>query len=209
MVVEKILADGEKLPPHWPVCGATGYALLNALNALFLDTSGCQKLHQIYATFIGQSMHYEDLAYQKKKEVMQTLLAVEMRSLGHHFVLLAERDRYARDIPRRDLAGALNETTACFPVYRTYTRSFTYTPDERRYVEGALEAARRRNPQLSSSCFDFVGDVLLLREKGHVTIEQREARLAFVMRWQQFTGPIMAKGLEDSALFGIQLDDFS
>src|SRR5208337_3533653 len=59
----------------------------------------------------------------------------------------------------------------------------------------------QRNPRLGSECFDFVSDVLLLRERGHVTPEQREARLAFILRWQQFTGPIMAKGLEDTALY--------
>ena len=162
---------------------------------------GCKKLHQIYESFIGAKVRYEDLVYEKKKEVMESLLAVEMRSLGHYLELLAEQDRYARDLPRRDLASALAETTACFPVYRTYIRSFSLSADERRYIEKALEAARRRNPRLGSQCFDFVSDVLLLRERGHVLPEQREARLAFIMRWQQFTGPIMAKGLEDSALY--------
>jgi (1->4)-alpha-D-glucan 1-alpha-D-glucosylmutase len=87
------------------------------------------------------------------------------------------------------------------PVYRTYIRSFSIRSDERRYIVQALETARQRNPDLGSECFDFVGDVLLLREQGHVLPEQREARLAFVMRWQQFTGPIMAKGVEDCALY--------
>ncbi len=201
VLVEKILAHGEKLPGEWPICGATGYASLNALNRLSLDSDGCKKLRQIYESFIGSKVAYRDLVYEKKKEVMESLLAVEMRSLAHYLELLAEQDRYARDLPREDLASALAETTACLPVYRTYSRSFSLTADERRYIEKALEAARRRNPRLDSNCFDFVGDVLLLREKGHVLPEQREARLAFIMRWQQFTGPIMAKGLEDSALY--------
>ncbi|HTS69812.1 MAG TPA: malto-oligosyltrehalose synthase [Terriglobia bacterium] len=201
VLVEKILIRGEKLPQEWPICGATGYASLNAINGLFVDSGGCKRLREIYYSFIGATVRYEDLVYEKKKEVMQTLLAVEMRSLGHYLVLLAEQDRYARDLPRIDLAKALAETTACFPVYRTYIRGFSLSPDERHYVEMALEAARRRNPRLGSNCFDFVGEVLLLREKGHVTPEQREARLAFIMRWQQFTGPIMAKGFEDSALY--------
>ena len=201
VLVEKILVRGEVLPPEWPICGATGYASLNALNGLFLDREGCKNLHQIYEAFIGAKVRYEDLVYEKKKEVMESLLAVEMRSLGHYLVVLAEQDRYARDLPRRELASALTETTACFPVYRTYIRSFSLSPDERQYVEKAIESARRRNPRLDSQCFDFVRDVLLLQERGHVTPEQREARLAFIMRWQQFTGPIMAKGLEDSALY--------
>jgi len=201
VIVEKILAKGEKLPGEWPICGASGYASMNALNGLFLDAGGCKKLRRIYASFIGATVRYEDLLYAKKKEVMESFLAVEMRSLGHYLVILAEQDRYARDLPRSDLARAFAETTACFPIYRTYIRSFSVSPDARAYVEEALAAARQRNPGLCSQCFDFVADVLLLRERGHVTPEQREARLAFIMRWQQFTGPIMAKGLEDSALY--------
>jgi (1->4)-alpha-D-glucan 1-alpha-D-glucosylmutase len=201
VLVEKVLANGEMLPREWPICGATGYAFLNALNGLFLDAEGCKELRRIYESFISVTVRYADLVYEKKKEVMASLLAVEMRSLGHYLAILAEQDRYARDLPRDDLARALIEATACFPVYRTYIRSFSLSPDERRYVEKALETARQRNPRLGSDCFDFVGDVLLLRERGHVTPEQREARLAFILRWQQFTGPIMAKGLEDSALY--------
>ncbi len=140
--------------------------------------------------------------YRKKREVMANLLRVEMRSLGHYLALLAERDRYARDLPRSELAHALVETTACLPVYRTYVRGFSIGNEERRpYITKALEAARRRNPRLRPECFDFISDVLLLRERAHVVPEQREARLAFVMRWQQFTGPITAKGVEDSALY--------
>jgi len=201
VIVEKILAYGEVLPPEWPICGATGYASLNALNGLFVDRDGCTKLRQVYESFIGGGVGFRDLVYEKKKEVMTSLLAVEMRSLGHYLVVLAEQDRYARNLPRRDLASALVEATACFPVYRTYIRGFSLSSDERRYIEQAVECARARNPQLGSDCFDFLSDVLLLREKGHVTPEQREARLNFILRWQQFTGPIMAKGLEDSALY--------
>jgi (1->4)-alpha-D-glucan 1-alpha-D-glucosylmutase len=202
VLVEKILARGEALPLEWPICGATGYAFLNAVNGLFLDPGGCTKLEQTYQSFTGARVCYPDLVYEKKKEVMANLLRVEMRSLGHYLALLAERDRYGRDLPRADLAQALTETTACLPVYRTYVRGFPLRSEERRpYIVKALEAARRRNSRLRPECFDFVSDVLLLRERPHVLPEQREARLAFVMRWQQFTGPITAKAVEDSALY--------
>ena len=201
IIVEKILSNGEKLPREWPVCGTTGYDLLNQLNGIFLDPDGCEKLNHVYKSFVGAKSAYEDLVYEKKKEVMETLLAVEMRSLGHHLGLLAEQDRYARDLPQADLTRALVETTACLPVYRTYVRSFATSSSGRQYLEPALHSARRRNPGLGPQCFDFLGDVLLLRDKVHVSAEQREARLAFVTRWQQFTGPIMAKGVEDSALY--------
>src|SRR5579875_3769781 len=144
---------------------------------------------------------FEDLVYEKKKEVMDSLLAVEMRSLGHHLSLMAEQDRYARDLPVAELTPALIETTACLSVYRTYTRDSTVALSDRDYIVQALEAARRRNRKLNPAYFDFLGDVLLLREKVHLSPAQREARLAFVMRWQQFTGPFMAKGFEDTVLY--------
>jgi len=201
IIVEKILSNGEKLPAEWPVCGTTGYDFLNQLNGIFLDPHGCEKLNDVYESFVGARSRYEDLVYEKKKEVMETLLAVEMRSLGHHLGLLAEQDRYARDLPQADLTRALVETTACLPVYRTYARNFATSSSGRPYVEPALQSARRRNPGLGPQFFDFLGDVLLLRDKVDASAEHREARLAFVIRWQQFTGSIMAKGVEDSALY--------
>jgi len=84
VIVEKILAYGEILPSEWSICGATGYASLNALNGLFIDGAGCKKLHQIYESSIGSRAPYEDLVYEKKKQVMESLLTVEMRSLGHY-----------------------------------------------------------------------------------------------------------------------------
>src|SRR5438445_6678740 len=132
---------------------------------------------------------------------MQTLLAFEMNALGRHLSRLAEQDRYARELQRGNLARALVETIACLPVYRTYIRSFDVSPQDAQYIETAIAAARGRNPDLNSDCFQFVRQVLLLQQGPQLFPEQREARLAFVMRWQQFTGPIMAKGFEDSLLY--------
>jgi (1->4)-alpha-D-glucan 1-alpha-D-glucosylmutase len=200
-IVEKILSGRESLLKEWPVMGSTGYDFLNIVNGIFLEERGCKDLAEVYNQFLESEIRFEDLAYMKKRQVMETLLSVEMRALGHHVRLLAEQDRYARDLDEADLARALVETTACLPVYRTYVRGFDMTRPERRYVEQAIDAAKRRNPRLASACFDFIRDVLLLRDRVHVLPEQREARLAFVMRWQQFTAPIMAKGFEDSVLY--------
>ncbi len=201
VIAEKILAEDERVPPEWPICGTTGYDFVNVLNGVFVEPSGATKMGAIYKAFTGEAVEYSDLVYAKKIEVMETLLAVEMRSLGHHLGLLAEQDRYARDLPLTHLAAALTIVTACLPVYRTYIRNFLISASDRRRVEQALACARTRNPGVSSRCFDFIEDVLLLRERPHITPEQREARLAFIVRWQQFTGPIMAKGFEDSALY--------
>ena len=201
LIVEKILSGAEKLPKEWPVQGTTGYEYLNAVNRLFVHPQGARQIEQIYFRFLGRRLTYEDVLYQKKKLVMSTLLSAEMTYLGRLLGVLAQRDRYARDFSRTDLAQALIETTACFPVYRTYIRSMEVPDEAKRHTNTAVDAARRRNPGLDSSCFDFVRDVLLLKDAGHLLAEQREAHLAFVMRWQQFTGPIVAKGLEDTVLY--------
>src|SRR5579864_6177582 len=199
--VEKILARTEQLPLDWPVAGTTGYDFLNALNFFFVDPRGTRRIEEIYFGFIGKEPVYADLLYQKKKLVMATILGVEMRALGHHLSLLADSDRYARDLSRHELAQALIETTAYLPMYRTYIRNLELSSRDRTLIEQAIKEAQNRKFYLREETFDFVRDVLLLRNRSHLLPEQREARLNFVMRWQQFTGPIMAKAFEDTFLY--------
>jgi (1->4)-alpha-D-glucan 1-alpha-D-glucosylmutase len=201
VIVEKILSGAEKLPAEWPVQGTTGYEYLNALNRLFVHPQGAREVEQIYFKFLGRKPVYEDVLYEKKKLVMATLLSAEMRYLGRQLGVLSQSDRYGRDLPQMELAQALIEITACFGVYRTYIRSTEFPAEAALDIRRAVDAARVRNPRLDPSCFDFVRDVLLLHDEGHLFAEQREGRLSFVMRWQQFTGPIVAKGLEDTVLY--------
>ncbi|HEV2425754.1 MAG TPA: malto-oligosyltrehalose synthase [Terriglobia bacterium] len=201
VVVEKILDSGESLPNEWPVCGTTGYDFLNLVNRVFVDPHGARTIEEIYQRFSGAKSSYEEVMYEKKKLVMRTLLAVEMRSLARQLGILAQGDRYARDVPQSDLSEALAEISACLPVYRTYTRSLELPEDGAHYVEAAIAEARGRRPDHNPHSFDFVREVLLLRDGDHVFPEQREARLAFVMRWQQLTGPIVAKAVEDTSLY--------
>jgi (1->4)-alpha-D-glucan 1-alpha-D-glucosylmutase len=199
--VEKILGPREHLRRDWPVSGTTGYDFLNAMNYFFVDPRGAQGIEEIYAKFLGKPLAYDDLLYQKKRLVMSTLLGVEMRSLGHQLSLLAETDRYARDLSRNDLTNALIETTACLPVYRTYVRNLELASEDATLIEHAIKQAQTRKFYLQATHFNFVRDVLLLKNRPHLLPEQREARLTFVMRWQQFTGPIMAKAFEDTFLY--------
>jgi (1->4)-alpha-D-glucan 1-alpha-D-glucosylmutase len=199
--VEKILSRGEYLPSDWPVAGSTGYDFLNALNCFFVNPRGTQELEDIYFKFLHKDMVYGDVLYQKKKLVMTTLLGVEMRALGHQLGALAGNDRYARDISRVELAQALVETTAHLAVYRTYIRNLEVPSRDRERIENAISEAHIRRPQMDPASFRFLRDVLLLRNHPYLPPDQREARLAFVMRWQQFTGPIMAKAFEDTFLY--------
>ena len=201
IVIEKILGGNEPLPDDWPIYGTTGYDFLNRLNGLFVDISNADELDRIYHNFSDLDVPYSDLPYQKKKQVMENLLAVEMYSLGRQLALLAEQDRYARELPRSCLTAALIETTACFPIYRTYIRGMQPGKMEKEYIVKAIDDAEKRNPTLGRACFEFLRQVLLLQFGPLVLPEQREARLNFVMRWQQVTGPITAKAFEDSLLY--------
>src|SRR5208337_3255318 len=113
----------------------------------------------------------------------------------------ASHDRQARDISRRELIKVLVEVTACLPVYRTYIRSYTVSKQDRVYIENTIAEARRRNPSINPMAMSFMSRLLLLDFQSYLTGEQKDEQLRFVMRWQQFSGPIMAKGLEDTALY--------
>ncbi len=201
VLVEKILSRHEALPEDWPVSGSTGYDYLNEANGIFVEPQGARRIEEIFSAFIGRRQNFADVAYDKKKLVMNTLLGVEMRTLGRQLAELASQDRYARELNREQLIDALIEVTACLSVYRTYIRNMDLTPRATQYIEEAVREARGRARSLNPACFDFVREVLLILNPPHVLVDQREARLAFVMRWQQFTGPIVAKGLEDTALY--------
>ena len=201
VVVEKILSPGENLPSEWPVHGTTGYDFMNAVNNIFVDPTNLPALEKTYSEFISERISYPELAYRKKKQVMQSLLAVEMRTLGRYLSVLSEQDRYARELSREQLTRTLVETTACLEPYRTYVRGFDVKPQDRTAILNALNEAKRRNPSIEPAYFSFLQEVLLLEPGPHLLPEQRESRLLFVMTWQQFTGPITAKGVEDSALY--------
>jgi len=201
LLVEKILARNETLPLDWPVQGTTGYDYLNYANRLQVDEQQAQALLDVYSRWTESKVGFDEVLYQKKKLVMRTLLAIEIRSLGRQLAELARDDRYAREIPPADLAEVLVEVTASLPVYRTYIRTLDVPHFAQDILTEAIAVARTRRTSLPPACFDFLSDVLLLSAPGHVRPSQREARLAFVMRWQQFTGPIVAKGHEDTALY--------
>ena len=201
LVVEKILEVGESLPEDWPLAGSTGYDYLNFANRLLVEAEQASAIERVYARWTRTQADFEDVLYEKKKLVMRTLLAVEIRSLGRQLAQLARGDRYSRELDPSELMEALIEVTACLPVYRTYIQTPDVPPAAQAILPRAIDQARRRRSNLPSTCFDFLSDVLLVRPREHTRPSQREARLAFVTRWQQFTGPVVAKGLEDTALY--------
>jgi len=201
VLVEKILGRDEALPPAWPIHGTTGYDFMNALNGVFVSAGGVKTLDEIYARFTGAAPDFRETVYRSKRLTMETLFAGEMHSLGQHLGRLAEQDRYARDLPRKELRAAVVEATACFPVYRTYARGHELSARDVRYIAKALKEAQQRSTEASTPVFDFLRRVLLQEIPPSLAGNDREDWLRFLMRWQQFTGPIMAKGFEDTSLY--------
>jgi (1->4)-alpha-D-glucan 1-alpha-D-glucosylmutase len=202
VVVEKILGHGESLPEQWVACGTTGYDFLNVLNDVFVEPGGLASLEETYAGFTGDGMPFAELCYARNKQVMWKLFPGEVHELGHRLGTIAAQDRQARDVPLSELMNALVEVTACLPVYRTYIRGCVADERDRRHIERTLELARRRTAGkgVSRAAFDFLSRVLLVEPPVYAEQERGEW-LRFVMRWQQFTGPVMAKGLEDTAFY--------
>jgi (1->4)-alpha-D-glucan 1-alpha-D-glucosylmutase len=203
IVTEKILMPEERLPPRWPAAGTTGYAFLNAVNGLFVDPAGAQSLTLTYERFVGARLEFAEVAYQSKRLVMETTMASEIAMLGQRLGRISERRRSARDFTDRMLTVALREVIACFPVYRTYvaTTDGDVAERDRRYVEAAVAEARRRNPSMSASIFEFIGSLLWLALPVDMSDAERAEVVDFVRRFQQLTGPFTAKGIEDTAFY--------
>ncbi|HLJ74334.1 MAG TPA: malto-oligosyltrehalose synthase, partial [Thermoanaerobaculia bacterium] len=201
IVVEKIVERGEELPPEFPVSGTTGYDFLDSLNAVFIDSEGLNRLDGFYRAFTGLTKSFAEVCYEKKKKVIEELFSGEMRTLGKSLSAIAMSDRNARDFAPVDLTAALTEVTACLNVYRTYIRDGPPDEGDRRAIEEALRCAREQaGSSIDYRLFDFLELVLLMNPHPYLESE-RESWLAFVMRWQQFTGRVMAKGVEDTAFY--------
>jgi (1->4)-alpha-D-glucan 1-alpha-D-glucosylmutase len=202
VVVEKILAGDEALPEDWPVAGTTGYEALNSLTGLFVEPQGLLALDRLYSRFTGLIEPFEEVRYRRKRQALDELFAGEIGALARRLERLAARDLHARDLPFSTLHRALLEVTACLPVYRLYADERRGPREEERaHLDRAVAEARRREPggPLGGAAYDFLAAVLAL-ERG-LDAEERARRLDFAARWQQLTGPAMAKGLEDTALY--------
>jgi (1->4)-alpha-D-glucan 1-alpha-D-glucosylmutase len=201
IVVEKILAPKESLPAEWPVAGTTGYDFLNNLNGVFVEEAGLQQLTEIYRRFVESPLDLDRLIRDKKKLIMKALFGGEVENFVYYLSLVALQDRQARDLARGDLTEALVEVLAALPVYRTYIRSPEVSPRDFDYLEWTFKKVRSQNPHLSRPALDFLQRVLSLDFPPYLTPEAKRNWLDVVMRLQQFTGPVTAKGFEDTVLY--------
>jgi (1->4)-alpha-D-glucan 1-alpha-D-glucosylmutase len=209
VAVEKILGYDERLRESWAAQGTTGYDFLNLLNGLFVDAQNAEAFGKLYRRLAGVESDFADVAYESKKLVLETAMSSELHMLARRLDRISEQSRYTRDFTLNSLQHALGEVIACFPVYRSYIRpdADEVGEEDRRHISKAIRNAKRRNPTVSASIFDFIESLLLLRDSEWVERPEiiddggRRERREFVMRFQQLTGPVAAKGIEDTAFY--------
>jgi len=200
LLVEKIQAEHEALPATWPVHGDTGYRFAALVNGLFVDGRNAAALLDDYKSFTGRGDDFDTTAHAAKRLIIETSLYSEIGWLTKTLHRITRVNRRRRDFTRNRLRNAMAEVAACFPVYRTYLRAGEAASDtDRRHLDWAIAAARRKLGPSEDGVLDHLREVLLGEDEGAVGDEARRTR--FLARWQQFTAPVMAKAVEDTTFY--------
>ena len=196
IVIEKILEPGEALPSAWPVAGTTGYDFLNRLGGLFIAQKNEGAITDFYAEFTGESVDYPDMVHLKKLDVLKMMFGSDVNRLSAVLARVCEGQKRYRDYTRRELTILLREVIACFPVYRTYVDPDTslVSDTDIKYIDEALKLAKEHRPEIDDDLLGFLRDLLTLKIEG-------KTESSLVARFQQNTGPVMAKGLEDTVFY--------
>ncbi len=203
LIVEKILAAHEALRPDWPVQGTTGYEFANLVLGILIDPAGEPGFDQMYRSFAGEQRSFANIVHACKLRIMADEMVSELNALAREAARVARENPRTADFTRNILRSALREVLACFPVYRTYIDlNDAPTADDRRDLEWALGQARKNEPEIDASVFDFVGALL----SGDLVAQPRSGfsrhkALRCAMKLQQYSGPVMAKSLEDTAFY--------
>ena len=200
LVVEKILDPEEDLCNDWPVQGTTGYDFMNYVNGLFCEKKNQRTLDRIWFTLTGSTRRFADLLREKKRLIIVEHMAGDVNNLAQLVKTISSRDRHGTDITMFGLRRAILEVLAAFPVYRTYINDRVVSESDRYYIEQAVDLAIAVNPALIHE-LRFIRRFLLLNFPEYMDEQEKSEWLKFAMRFQQYTGPLMAKGLEDTALY--------
>lgn len=203
VVAEKILEPGEHLPQAWAIHGTTGYDFLAQLGGVFVDAGAEEEMTSIYRRFTGDREGYGEQLYRGKQLIQRVSLPGEVNVLAERLEALAETDLGARDFTLSTVRAALREVIATFPVYRTYIRADgSREPGDDAKIAHAVRDAKAHNRQdgspLDPSVFDYLHSVLTLQAPDEDT---RAAYARFTLKFQQLTGPVTAKGAEDTAFY--------
>ncbi|HYE50245.1 MAG TPA: malto-oligosyltrehalose synthase [Azospirillaceae bacterium] len=203
LLVEKILARHERMREDWPVAGTTGYEFMVLVNGLFVDPAGEATLTQAYERFIEREAPYEEMLLTAKRLIIGRNLASELNVIARELHRLAQGNWSSRDYTLTGIRRALTEVVAHFPVYRTYITERQIAEDDRRFLDWAVERARKgAEAGVDLSVFDFMkaalsGDLARERRPGYKPADVWRT----AMKFQQLTGPVMAKSLEDTLFY--------
>jgi (1->4)-alpha-D-glucan 1-alpha-D-glucosylmutase len=203
VVAEKILSAEEPLSEDWPVSGTTGYDFLNIISRLQVHPAGLQQIQAFYRDVIRTSDKPADVVYESKRAVLFSSMSSELQMLTAALYRLAQQHRASKDFTRPVLQRALREVIACMTVYRTYVRadSWDVSDFDYRTITTAVRMAKRRNRTLPTAVFDYVASVLLLEHPPTISDELAAERRQFALKFQQVSGPVAAKGVEDTAFY--------
>jgi (1->4)-alpha-D-glucan 1-alpha-D-glucosylmutase len=203
LVVEKILASHEALRADWKVEGTTGYDFANLVLGVMVNPAGEKGFTETYKLFAGLDAPFSEVIYESKIRIMENEMASELNALGRDAAHVARQNPMTADFTRQILQRAIKQIVACFPVYRTYI-DFDSESDgaDRRELDWAVAQARRIDSAIDPTVFNFLRKAL----SGKLTAEpksgfSRASVLRFSMKLQQYSGPVMAKGLEDTAFY--------
>jgi (1->4)-alpha-D-glucan 1-alpha-D-glucosylmutase len=199
LVVEKITASFEHLPPTWPVHGETGYHFANVVSRMLVDAATKARMDRVYQSFIEQHLEWPNVAYEAQHMILRRSLASELSVVANQLTRIAQADRHTRDLTFNTLRQTLAEVIACFPVYRTYVND-SVSDTDKRYIDWAIATARRRRTAGEGPAFDFIRAALLV-ELPVATMSLRRQLRDFAMKFQQVTAPVTAKGVEDTSLY--------
>jgi len=201
IVAEKILAPFERLYPEWAIHGTVGYEFIYNLTQVFLENKNAKKFSKIYYKFINKSIDFNELIIKSKKLIMKTALTSELSTLVNNLGCISQKYYAARDFTINNLRDGLIEIIACFPVYRTYISAQNKNEKNFDYIKWAVGMARKRSRSTDPSLYDFIEKVLLCDFETDKNSENYKEILNFTMKFQQYTAPLMAKGLEDTGFY--------
>ncbi len=204
IIVEKILETHEKLRVNWPIEGTTGYDFLNYVNGIFCQQEFQEQFEQIYTIFIGNFLQCRDLINENKRKILNKHLAGDIDNLARLLKRVADQYRYSSDFTIYGLKAALVEVMAAFSVYRTYINGDEVSKLDQECIEKVIEKTQENIPSFLNELINeinFIQKFMLLQYDENLTVEDKKQWLHFVMRQQQFTGPLMAKSVEDTVLY--------
>ncbi|RPI65533.1 MAG: malto-oligosyltrehalose synthase, partial [Ignavibacteriales bacterium] len=200
LVVEKILELKEDLPRDWQIEGTTGYDFMNYVNGIFCNSAEEKRFNKIYRRVLGKDWDYKELVFNNKRLMVKSRLAGEVEKLAFLIETISSKDRYGIDFTLIGLKSALEEILVYFPVYRTYITKESISSADKKFIEEVFSKAEEKKPQLTNE-FNYIKNIILLNFGDHFTEEQKDTAIKFVMKFQQLTGPLMAKGFEDTTLY--------